>query len=104
MHWLFQLTFCRERVPAPKDENNQNNDVENPTGANLQSPPGSDVTDSGNTDAQNGPSRPKCSARSLLKSASISGSKCIDVKQSKVSEVINSPFQCCPFIVWNGWY
>ncbi|KAG5037285.1 hypothetical protein AAZX31_07G096800 [Glycine max] len=76
----------RERVPAPKDENNQNNDVENPTGANLQSPPGSDVTDSGNTDAQNGPSRPKCSARSLLKSASISGSKSIDVKQSKVSE------------------
>ncbi|TKY44793.1 Mitogen-activated protein kinase 9 [Spatholobus suberectus] len=76
----------RERVPAPKDENNHNNDVEKPTGGNLQSPPGSEVTDSGNSDAQNGPSRPNCSARSLLKSASISGSKCIDVKKSKDSE------------------
>ncbi|XP_020216206.1 mitogen-activated protein kinase 9 [Cajanus cajan] len=73
----------RERVPAPKDENDQNNEN---AGANLQSPPGSESIDSGNSDAQNGPSRPNCSARSLLKSASISGSKCIGVKQNKDSE------------------
>ncbi|XP_004512727.1 mitogen-activated protein kinase 9 isoform X1 [Cicer arietinum] len=72
----------RERVPAPKDENNQNNDCEMPTGSNLHSPPG--VTDSGDSDAQSGSS--KNFTRSLLKSASISGSKCIDVKQSKDPE------------------
>jgi hypothetical protein len=83
MHWQFQISFLfRERVPAPKDENNQNNDCENPTGANLHSPSG--VTNSGDANAQNGPS--KC----LLKSASISGSKCIDVKKSKDPEVFNS--------------
>ncbi|XP_027343887.1 mitogen-activated protein kinase 9-like [Abrus precatorius] len=71
----------RERVCAPKDENNQNNDFERPTGSNLQSPPGSEVTD-----AQNGTSKPNCSARSLLKSASISASKCIEVKRNKDPE------------------
>ncbi|XP_061343659.1 mitogen-activated protein kinase 9 isoform X1 [Gastrolobium bilobum] len=75
----------RERVSTPKDENDQNND-EKPTGSNLQSPPGSNVMDSGNSDAQNGISKPNYSSRSLLKSASISGSKCIDVKQSKNPE------------------
>lgn len=77
------MNFFRERVPAPKDENNQNNDCEMPTGSNLHSPPG--VTDSGDSDAQSGSS--KNFTRSLLKSASISGSKCIDVKQSKDPEV-----------------
>ncbi|OIV93350.1 hypothetical protein TanjilG_08763 [Lupinus angustifolius] len=74
----------RERVVSSKDESNQNNDFEKPTGSNLQSPPASDATDAGNT--QNGHSKPSNSARSLLKSASISGSKCIGVKQSKDQE------------------
>ncbi|GAU12821.1 hypothetical protein TSUD_73080 [Trifolium subterraneum] len=52
----------RERVHTSKNENNENNDVEMSTGPNLQSP------------------------RSLLKSASISASKCIDVKKSKDQE------------------
>ncbi|GAU16282.1 hypothetical protein TSUD_299140 [Trifolium subterraneum] len=72
----------RERVHAPKDENNQNNDCENPTGSNLHSPSG--VTNSGDANAQNGPSNN--TSRCLLKSASISGSKCIDVKKSKDPE------------------
>ncbi|XP_020215780.1 mitogen-activated protein kinase 9 [Cajanus cajan] len=66
----------RERVCAPKNESNQNNDSEMPSGANLHSPPGSDATG-----AQNG--TPK---RSLMKSASISASKCIVVKQNKDKE------------------
>ncbi|KAE9597495.1 hypothetical protein Lal_00029973 [Lupinus albus] len=74
----------RERVVSSKDENNQNNDFEKPSGSNLQSPPGSDTADAGNT--QNGHSKTSNSTRSLLKSASISGSKCIGVKQSKDPE------------------
>ncbi|KAK7251722.1 hypothetical protein RIF29_35165 [Crotalaria pallida] len=76
----------RERVVSSKDENNQNNDFEKPTGSNLQSPPGSDVADAGNSNAQNGQSTTNSSTRSLLKSASISGSRCIGVKQSKDPE------------------
>lgn len=86
----FFLFSFRERVPAPKDENNQNNDCEKPAGLNLHSPPG--ATNSGDADAQNGPSN---MTRCLLKSASISGSKCIDVKKSKDPEVFNYP----PFLV-----
>ncbi|TKY61051.1 Mitogen-activated protein kinase 15 [Spatholobus suberectus] len=71
----------RERVCAPKDESKQNNDSEKPSGSNLQSPPESDVTG-----AQNGTPKPNYSTRSLLKSASISASKCIDVKQNKNPE------------------
>lgn len=70
----------RERVPAPKDENaGQNNDygrTADSVATTLQSPP----TENANTEEQNGVNRPNCSARSLLKSASISASKCVGVK------------------------
>ncbi|KAK7291375.1 hypothetical protein RIF29_06458 [Crotalaria pallida] len=68
------VSLPRERVAAPKDESNQNDDFEKPSGSNLLSSPGPDVTDSGNH-----------SARSLLKSATIT-SKCIGGKQSKEQE------------------
>ncbi|KAH6763439.1 MAP kinase 9 [Perilla frutescens var. hirtella] len=72
----------RERVPAPKDEV-EDNDFENRTSGSvattLDSPTGADAT-------QNGHNGGNYSARSLLKSASISGSKCIGVKEKKNTE------------------
>ncbi|KAF1872827.1 hypothetical protein Lal_00015921 [Lupinus albus] len=79
----FNFTYPRERVVCSKDSTSQNN-FEKPSGSNLQSSPESDVTDSRN--AQNGPSKTNSSTHGLLKSSSISGSKCIDVKQSKDPE------------------
>ncbi|KAK6261443.1 hypothetical protein QUC31_007259 [Theobroma cacao] len=82
----------RERVPAPKDENAvQNNDFERRTAASvatsLNSPPSSlDGSENTNAEGQNGPSKPNYSTRSLLKSASISASKCVVVKEKKDSE------------------
>ncbi|KAJ7975210.1 Mitogen-activated protein kinase [Quillaja saponaria] len=72
----------RERVAAPKDENGQHNAVGD------HSPPRSqaDGKDTANADAQNGPIKPSYSTRSLLKSASISASKCIGVKPIKDPE------------------
>lgn len=93
--FLIFFLFCfRERVTAPKDEtDNQNNDFERRTAASvattLESPPKSqqDGSDNVSTGAQNGPNKPNYSARSLLKSASISASKCIGVKPRQDLEV-----------------
>ncbi|KAA8541337.1 hypothetical protein F0562_025300 [Nyssa sinensis] len=80
----------RERVPAPKDETTaQNNDFEKRTAASvattLESPP-NPSEGSENASIQNGTNKPNYSGRSLLKSASISGSKCVVVKGRRDSE------------------
>lgn len=86
------LFFSRERVPAPKHEANiqESNDSEkrnaDSVASTLHSPPGqSDGTD--NANANDGTNKPNYSARSLLKSASISASKCIGVQPRKEAEV-----------------
>ncbi|KAK6127656.1 hypothetical protein DH2020_038606 [Rehmannia glutinosa] len=72
----------RERVPAPKDDEVKDNDFEKRTSASvattLESPP----REGEGSENMNG----NYSARSLLKSASISASKCIGVKQKKDTE------------------
>ncbi|CAI9767270.1 unnamed protein product [Fraxinus pennsylvanica] len=78
----------RERVPVVKDVSVvQDNDFEERTSASvastLQSPPNkAEGTDNSNANAQN----ETYSARSLLKSASISASKCIGVKGTNSAE------------------
>ncbi|KAL7223326.1 hypothetical protein ACSBR1_024897 [Camellia fascicularis] len=77
----------RERVCVPKDEaTSQNNDFEVQTTASVATTLNSPPSENANTDAQSGPSKPNYSARSLLKSASISASKCIGAKGRKDSE------------------
>ncbi|KAK4843939.1 hypothetical protein QYF36_014587 [Acer negundo] len=71
----------RERVPVSKDETTEQNiDFERRTAASvattLNSPPKADGTEN-----------PSCGARSLLKSASISASKCVVVQQKGDTEL-----------------
>ncbi|CAL5374194.1 unnamed protein product [Camellia sinensis] len=81
------MLHCLERVCVPKDEaTSQNNDFEVRTTASVATTLKSPPSENANTDAQNGPSKPNYSARSLLKSASISASKCIGAKGRKDSE------------------
>ncbi|KAL3366593.1 hypothetical protein AABB24_011342 [Solanum stoloniferum] len=82
----------RERVPAPKDEtSSQNIDFEKRTSTSvastLESPPGqSEGSEYSDANVQNGPNKANYSARSLLKSASISASKCVVVKRRNAEE------------------
>jgi serine/threonine protein kinase len=70
----------RERVQVPKNENASDGSSNLDVGKTLESPPSvSENTESG---VNNG----NYSARSLLKSASISASKCIGVKPAKSTE------------------
>ncbi|RVX18061.1 Mitogen-activated protein kinase 9 [Vitis vinifera] len=76
----------RERVCAPINEAaDENKEFEKRSAASvattLESPPKAEGLEKGNV--ENGPSKPNQSARSLLKSASISASKCIGVKEQK---------------------
>ncbi|XP_042448641.1 mitogen-activated protein kinase 9-like [Zingiber officinale] len=76
----------RERVCASKVETtDQNNDFEKRTAESvarttLQSPPRSQVEPDKTSVMENGVNKPNTSARSLLKSASISASKCVNVE------------------------
>ncbi|PRQ15918.1 putative mitogen-activated protein kinase CMGC-MAPK family [Rosa chinensis] len=78
----------RERVPAPKEDADQSNESERTAASvatTLHSPP-SDGSDNPNA---NGPSKTQytpVSSRSLLKSASISASKCIGVVKKDSQE------------------
>lgn len=91
--FFFFLPVPRERVPAPKEDADQSNNLERTAASvatTLQSPP-SDGSENPNADA-NGPSKPNytpVSSRSLLKSASISASKCIGIGTKKDSQVSN---------------
>ncbi|KAG8388020.1 hypothetical protein BUALT_Bualt02G0081800 [Buddleja alternifolia] len=81
----------RERVPAPKDEAVEENDFEKRSSASvattLESPPREgEGSENMNGSAQNGLSKGNYSARSLLKSASISASKCVVVKDKRDTE------------------
>lgn len=81
--------LLRERVPAAKDETAEENNYERTAASiatTLQSPP-SDGSENENKEGQNGINKPNCSARSLLKSASISASKCVGVQQRSDVEV-----------------
>lgn len=94
MSLLFFFSF-RERVPLPKDEaTTQNDNIEKRSAAStLDSPRANSSGGSENLNGiimQNGTNKANVGARSLLKSASISGSKCVEVKEKSDVEVTSN--------------
>ncbi|XP_051115156.1 mitogen-activated protein kinase 9-like isoform X2 [Andrographis paniculata] len=81
------VSLPRQRVPAPKDDGTKDNDFEKPTTASVAStldiPP--EGSENANRKAQDGQNEAN-SARSLLKSASISGSRCVGVEAKDDTE------------------
>ena len=99
LSYIMLFLRVRERVPVAKDDTNkENDDLEKRSAASvattLQSPPRqSEGSVNPNGNVQNGSNTV---GRSLLKSASISASKCIGVKGKKDIEVnLNSCFMPC---------
>ncbi|MBA0651915.1 hypothetical protein Goklo_019209 [Gossypium klotzschianum] len=72
--------YPRERVPVPKDEN-ADQDIDGENSTSISQVDGSNA----NAEGQNGSNKPN-SARSLVKSASISASKCVGVQAKDNSE------------------
>ncbi|KAJ6796576.1 mitogen-activated protein kinase 16-like [Iris pallida] len=83
------VSLPRERVPAPKNEgSDENSDLRDDASAvdnTLEGPTSSQQGEDAKNaqDIENGVNRPNCSARSLLKSASISASKCVVVNSRR---------------------
>ncbi|CAL5442400.1 unnamed protein product [Camellia sinensis] len=92
LHFKGSMLHCLERVCGQKDETiSQNDDLEKRTAASVattiqSSPKESEESENANTNAQSGLNKPNYSARTLLKSASISGSKCVVVQAKKDSK------------------
>lgn len=92
------VALCRERTHASLDGAPDQNNFENQSTTSIahaihQSPPkpqegdGLEHVRREATATRNSSNKPNCSARSLLKSASISGSKCVVIKNKQEPEV-----------------
>lgn len=88
----------RERVCVPREDNSKEDDeterrTAESVATTLESPPGANQGECVGGAVVNSLTKSTCSARkSLLKSASISASKCVNVKPKIEPEVCTSPF------------
>ncbi|XAR63953.1 Mitogen-activated protein kinase [Bertholletia excelsa] len=76
----------RERVCVSKDETTKENDFEKRTAASIATTLESPPSENSNTNVQDGTNKLNYSARSLLKSASISASKCLGANEREDAE------------------